>query len=73
MASSRAKNDWILSIDADERVTTELAKEINDLRKEVPQFKNFMKLSGKNIYSLFLAKRLLSKEIKGTEFSYTIL
>lgn len=49
----------------------DVAKEINDLRKEVPQFKNFMKLSGKNIYSLFLSKRLLSKEIKSHNFQIT--
>jgi glycosyltransferase involved in cell wall biosynthesis len=30
-AVSLAKNDWILSIDADERVTLQLAKEISDL------------------------------------------
>lgn len=41
----------------------EVAKEINDLRKKFPSFKNFMKLSGKNVYSLFLAKELLSKDI----------
>ncbi len=33
--------------------TAEIAKEVNDLRAEFPQFKKFMKLSGKNIYSLF--------------------
>ncbi len=47
---------------------SDVASEINDLRKNFPQFKSFMKLSGKNIYSLFLAKRLLSKDVKSYKF-----
>ena len=57
----------------------EVAKEINELRKKYPSFKNFMKISGKNIYSLFLAKELLSKDIlshryqiESNEFSGTV-
>jgi diacylglycerol kinase (ATP) len=46
----------------------EVAKEINELRKTFPHFKSFMKLSGKSIYSLFLAKKLLNKEIKSYKF-----
>lgn len=58
----------------------EVASEINELRKMFPQFKSFMKLSGKSIYSLFLAKKLLQREIKSyklritsNEFSETLL
>ncbi|MEY4331499.1 MAG: hypothetical protein RLZZ196_237, partial [Bacteroidota bacterium] len=40
-AVSLAKNDWILSIDADERVTTELAQEINDLLEAGPRFQAY--------------------------------
>ncbi len=46
----------------------EVAKEINELRKKYPSFKNLMKMSGKNIYSLFLAKELLSKDIISNNF-----
>lgn len=58
----------------------EVANEINELRKSIPQFKSFMKLSGKSIYSMFLAKKLLNREIKSykfkiqsAEFSETVL
>ena len=47
---------------------SDVALEINDLRKAYPQFKNFMKISGKSVYSLFLAKKLLNREIKGYKF-----
>lgn len=46
----------------------EVAREINDLRSRFPQFKSFMKLSGKSVYSLFLAKQLLNREIKSYKF-----
>ena len=46
----------------------EVAQEINELRKSFPQFKGLMKLSGKSIYSFFLAKKLLEREIKSYEF-----
>lgn len=46
----------------------EVAMEINELRKSFPQFKGLMKLSGKSIYSLFLAKKLLQREIKSYAF-----
>lgn len=46
----------------------EVAKEINELRKAYPQFKKLMKLSGKNIYSMFLAKKMLNKEISSYKF-----
>ena len=49
-------------------LAAEVAREINDLRSNHPQFKNLMKLSGKSIYSLFLAKKLLNKEIKSYKF-----
>jgi diacylglycerol kinase (ATP) len=42
---------------------SEVAQEINELRNEYPQFKKLMKFSGKNIYSLFIAKKLLAKEM----------
>lgn len=47
---------------------SEVAEEINHLRKEHPNFKNFMKFSGKNIYSIFLAKKLLLKNIESYKF-----
>jgi YegS/Rv2252/BmrU family lipid kinase len=46
----------------------EVANEINELRKDYPYFKTFMKVSGKSVYSLFLAKKLLNKEIKSHKF-----
>lgn len=46
----------------------EVAREINELRTNYPQFKKFMKFSGKNIYSLFLAKKMLTKDIKSYKF-----
>lgn len=46
----------------------EVAKEINELRKTYPQFKKLMKFSGKNIYSLFLAKKMLKKDISSYKF-----
>ena len=49
--------------------TSEIAKEINELRAEYPQFKKVMQFSGKNIYSLFVAKKLLSKEISSYKFN----
>ncbi|MGZ3787806.1 MAG: diacylglycerol/lipid kinase family protein [Bacteriovorax sp.] len=46
----------------------EVANEINELRSAYPQFKSFMKLSGKSVYSIFLAKKLLNREIKSYQF-----
>ena len=46
----------------------EVAQEINDLRKTYPNFKKIMQISGKNIYSLFLAKKMLNKEINSYKF-----
>lgn len=46
----------------------EVASEINNLRANVPHFKDFMKFSGKSVYSLFLAKKLLNREIKSYKF-----
>jgi diacylglycerol kinase family enzyme len=47
----------------------DVAEEINDLRINHPHFKKVMKVSGKRVYSLFLAKKLLSREIKSHTFS----
>ena len=46
----------------------DVALEIDELRKSYPNFKKIMKLSGKNIYSLFLAKKMLKKEIISYKF-----
>lgn len=46
----------------------EIAGDINAIRAEFPQFKKVMKISGKNIYSLFTAKRLLSREVMSYKF-----
>jgi glycosyltransferase involved in cell wall biosynthesis len=40
-AYAQASNDWVLSIDADERATEELAKEIDELLKKSPQYKAY--------------------------------
>ena len=46
----------------------EVANEINELRKSHPNFKKLMKFSGKNIYSLFIAKKMLKREITSYKF-----
>jgi diacylglycerol kinase (ATP) len=46
----------------------EVAEEINEMRKAFPKFKKFMKFSGKNVYSLFAAKKMLNKEIASYTF-----
>lgn len=51
---------------------SEIAYEINQLRSDYPNFKNFMKFSGKNIYSIFLAKKLLLKNLESYRFKITI-
>jgi glycosyltransferase involved in cell wall biosynthesis len=40
-AYSQASNSWVLSLDADERVTPELASEISDLMKAGPVYKAY--------------------------------
>ncbi|MFH1552377.1 MAG: glycosyltransferase family 2 protein [Candidatus Omnitrophota bacterium] len=40
-AYAQASNNWVLSIDADERVTEELSAEIADLLKGTPQYKAY--------------------------------
>jgi glycosyltransferase involved in cell wall biosynthesis len=40
-AADRASNDWILSIDADERITPELAREIRDLMRHGPAVQGY--------------------------------
>ena len=47
---------------------SEVAGEINELRSNFPQFKKFMQISGKNIYSIFVAKKMLAREIKSYKF-----
>ena len=61
-------------------LAADVANEINELRLSYPQFKKIMKWSGKSVYSIFLAKKLLNREIKNykfkiqaVEFSDTIL
>ena len=49
-------------------LAADVANEINELRSTYPQFKNFMKWSGKSVYSIFLAKKLLNREIKNYKF-----
>lgn len=46
----------------------EVAHEINDLRSQYPQFKKLMQFSGKNIYSAFVAKKLLDRDLKSYKF-----
>ena len=46
----------------------DVAFEIDELRKAYPNFKKLMKFSGKNIYSLFIAKKMLKKEIISYKF-----
>ncbi len=40
-AYAQASNDWVLSVDADERVTEDLVKEIDELVKGSPEFKAY--------------------------------
>ncbi len=40
-AYAQAKNDWVLSLDADERITPELAQEITELIQGNPAFKAY--------------------------------
>jgi glycosyltransferase involved in cell wall biosynthesis len=40
-AYAQATNDWVLSLDADERVTKELAAEISELLSSAPEFKAY--------------------------------
>ncbi len=47
---------------------SDVALEIDELRKAHPSFKKIMKFSGKYIYSLFLAKKMLKKEVKSYNF-----
>ncbi len=56
-------NDTFMATNGGLGFAAEVASEINNMRKSYPQFKKLMKFSGKNIYSLFLAKKMLSKEI----------
>lgn len=46
----------------------EVAGEMNQLRQEYPGFKQLMKASGKSIYSILVAKKMLSREIKSYKF-----
>lgn len=59
---------------------SEVAQQINELRANHSSFKHFMKLSGKGIYSMFLAKKFLAEtihshkfKIESKEFSETII
>ena len=49
-------------------LASEVATEINDLRANYPFFKKIMQLSGKSVYALFLAKKLLNWKIKTYKF-----
>ncbi|MFH1837592.1 MAG: glycosyltransferase family 2 protein [Candidatus Omnitrophota bacterium] len=40
-AYEKASHDWVLSVDADERVTPELSDEINKLLRNAPEFKAY--------------------------------
>lgn len=58
-AASRASHDWILSLDADERVTPELAAEIKDLLASEP---------GKRGYRIPRVSHYLGRWIRGTDW-----
>lgn len=47
---------------------SEVAQKINELRDSHTSFKKIMKLSGKGIYSLFLAKKFLAETIHSYQF-----
>lgn len=49
-AAKKAQNDWILSVDADERITLELKKEIQTLLKNNVSSFNGYKIPRKNYY-----------------------
>jgi diacylglycerol kinase family enzyme len=61
-------NDRFMATNGGIGFASEVASEINQIRHEFPHFKNFMKLSGKSVYSMFLAKKLLTKEIETYKF-----
>lgn len=46
----------------------EVAREINTIRSNYPQFRQLMKFSGKNIYSLFVGKKMLQRELRSYKF-----
>ena len=47
---------------------SDVAFDIDELRKTYPHFKKLMKFLGKNIYNLFVAKKMLKKEILSYKF-----
>lgn len=49
-------------------LAAEVAHEINSIRTNYPQFKQLMKFSGKKIYSLFVGKKLLERDLKSYKF-----
>ena len=48
-AASLARNDWIFSLDADERITPALAAEIRALLASTPRLKGYRRMSGADI------------------------
>ena len=54
-AADRASHDWILSIDADERVTPELAAEIREVMKNGPVVSTTTKSLGSGVTALGIA------------------
>jgi diacylglycerol kinase family enzyme len=50
---------------------SEVAQKINELRENYSAFQNLMKISGKRIYSLFLAKKFLMENIRTYRFKVT--
>ena len=61
-------NDTFMATNGGLGFAAEVAMEINELRKSYPHFKKFMQISGKNVYSLFLAKKMLNKDITNHKF-----
>jgi glycosyltransferase involved in cell wall biosynthesis len=60
-AASQASNDWVLSMDADERVTPELAREIRDLLARGPEARG---------YRIRRVTRYLGTWIRTTDWSH---
>jgi diacylglycerol kinase family enzyme len=47
---------------------SEVAQQINEIRQNYDSFKKLMKISGKSIYSIFLAKKFLAEKITNYKF-----
>jgi len=57
-------NDRLFATNGGFGLGGDVAKKINEMRKKYPRFKDLMKITGKKIYSLFVAQEMLSLKSK---------